>query len=248
MFIEINGIKVNYTESGGGETLLLLHGWGCNESVYRGVTQNLAKRFRVILPELPGFGKSGEPSTAWGVSDYAEFVLDFCGVLGLKPNAVFAHSLGCRIAIKLLAQNRLTPSKVIFTGAAGIKPKRTAAQKLRTQVFKAKKLFLKPFPEALEKMRKKYGSADYRDASPIMRSTLVKIVNEDLTELLSQINRDILLIWGENDDSTPLADGKTMEQLLQNAGLAVIKNAGHYAFLEQPELFMKILDSYTSQA
>jgi len=103
---------------------------------------------------------------------------------------------------------------------------------------------LKPFPKLVEKMRRKYGSADYRNASPIMRQTLVKIVNEDLRNLLPQIKKEVLLIWGENDDSTPLSDGKLMEELLPNAGLAVIKNAGHYAFLEQPELFAKILDSY----
>jgi len=73
---------------------------------------------------------------------------------------------------------------------------------------------------------------------------LVKIVNEDLTELLPLVKQEVLLIWGENDDSTPLADGKLMEKLMPDAGLAVMPNAGHYAFLEQPALFCKILDSY----
>jgi pimeloyl-ACP methyl ester carboxylesterase len=225
-------------------TLLILHGWGCDKNVYASVTEHLSKVYRVTLPELPGFGDTPEPPEAWGVSDYADFVADFCQTHDLSPTVVIAHSLGCRICTKLLTENRLNPSKVVYTGAAGIKPKRTAVQKARTQVFKAKKLFLKPFPKAVEKMRQKYGSEDYRNASPIMRATLVRIVNEDLTELLPLIKQEVLLIWGENDDSTPLSDGQLMEKRIPNAGLAVIKNAGHYAFLEQPELFGRILDSY----
>jgi pimeloyl-ACP methyl ester carboxylesterase len=222
------------------QTLLILHGWGCDSSVYSAVTRHLSVKYNVILPELPGFGETPEPPTAWGVSDYADYIES----LGVKPDIMLCHSLGCRIAIKLLSAGVFTPEKVIFTGAAGIKPKRTGSQRLKTRVFKLKKALLKPFPRLLEKMRQKYGSADYRAASPIMRQCLVKIVNEDLTELLPRVTPEVLLIWGENDDSTPLSDGQTMEKLMPNAGLAVIRGAGHYAFLEQPALFMKILDSY----
>ncbi|MCL2036383.1 MAG: alpha/beta hydrolase [Oscillospiraceae bacterium] len=254
MFIEIKGVKTHYIEAGTGDPLLILHGWGCDASVYSRVVEQLSKRYRVILPELPGFGQSEEPpadSGGWTVLDYAVFVREFCVTMGLtaKPLIIFAHSLGCRISVKFISMYEPQEAfpeitKIIFTGAAGIKPKSTAAQKRRARLFKLKKLFLKPFPKLVEKMRRKYGSADYRNASPIMRQTLVKIVNEDLRNLLPQIKKEVLLIWGENDDSTPLSDGKLMEELLPNAGLAVIKNAGHYAFLEQPELFAKILDSY----
>jgi pimeloyl-ACP methyl ester carboxylesterase len=222
------------------QKLLILHGWGTDASVYANLTEHLSQSYNVILPELPGFGATPEPPEPWGVSDYADYVLS----LNIQPDILLCHSLGCRIAIKLLSENKLNPTKVIFTGAAGIKPRRTTAQKLKTRLFKLKKLFLKPFPKALEKLRKKYGSADYRNATPIMRASLIKIVNEDLTPLLPFVTHDLLLIWGENDDSTPLSDGILMESLMPNAGLARIKNAGHYAFLEQPALFNKILDSY----
>jgi pimeloyl-ACP methyl ester carboxylesterase len=222
------------------KTILILHGWGCDAKVYANLTRHLCENYTVILPELPGFGATPEPDSPWGVSDYADYVAN----LGIKPDILLCHSLGCRIAIKLLAEGRLSPQKVIFTGAAGIKPGRTLAQKLATRLFKLKKLFLKPFPKAVERLRNKYGSEDYRAASPIMRACLVKIVNEDLTELLQKIPHDTLLIWGENDDSTPISQGYLMECLMPGAGLAVIKNAGHYAFLEQPALFKKILDTY----
>jgi pimeloyl-ACP methyl ester carboxylesterase len=225
-------------------TILILHGWGCDESVYAVLFEHLSKNYNVVLPELPGFGKTPEPPAAWGVGEYADYVEEFVKNSDINPEIIIAHSLGCRIATKLLSHKRLTPEKVVFTGAAGIKPKRTVLQKMRTRIFKIKRFFVKPFPKLTEKMRMKYGSADYRNASPIMRQCLVKIVNEDLTDLLPKISCETLLIWGENDDSTPLCDGRLMEKKIPDAGLAVIKNAGHYAFLEQPALFLKILDSY----
>jgi pimeloyl-ACP methyl ester carboxylesterase len=229
------------------KNLLILHGWGTNEAVYANLTEHLTQYYRAILPELPGFGETPEPDKPWGVSDYADYVVDYCKTHEIKPDILLCHSLGCRIAIKLLSENEhssFNPTKVIFTGAAGIRPKRSNAQSMRTRIFKLKRFFAKPFPGLTEKLRQKYGSADYRAASPIMRQCLVKIVNEDLTELLPKIKQEVLLIWGENDDSTPLSDGHKMEELIPDAGLAVIKNAGHYAFLEQPNLFIKILESY----
>ena len=71
-----------------------------------------------------------------------------------------------------------------------------------------------------------------------------KAVNEDLTDLLHKIKVETLLIWGENDTATPISDAKKMEELIPNAGLAVIANAGHFCFLEQRVIFDRIMKSY----
>lgn len=67
-----------------------------------------------------------------------------------------------------------------------------------------------------------------------MRATLVKVVNEDLEPLISKINCPTLLIWGDADTATPIADARRMEELIKDAGLVVCEGAGHYSFLEQP--------------
>jgi len=244
--LTINGVKTSYIDTGGTQpALLLLHGWGCNGETYRKLIDSLSARFRVIAPDLPGFGKSPEPPEPWGVDDYAGLIRAFCTELNLQELTFFGHSLGCRIIIKLLAEGfEAATGKVLLTGAAGIKPKKSLPRKIKTGVFKTGKVFLKPFPKLYTKLQSRSGSADYRAASPLMRQCLVKIVNEDLTPLLPLVDREVLLIWGENDDSTPLSDGRLMEQKMPNAGLAVIKNAGHYAFFDQPEQFGRILKSY----
>lgn len=106
----------------------------------------------------------------------------------------------------------------------------------------------KLFPQALENLRKKFSSADYLNASEIMRGVLVKSVNEDLVHLMKNVKCSTLLIWGANDTATPLADGKIFEREISAAGtdvgLAVIENAGHYSFLDQPVVFANIIKSY----
>ena len=95
----------------------------------------------------------------------------------------------------------------------------------------------------MNKLKSKFGSSDYNNATPIMRETLVKSVNEDLTPLLKNM-RETLLIWGENDKDTPMSDAKIMEKEIKNAGLVVLKNTGHFSFIEDKYTFERVIKSY----
>ena len=77
-----------------------------------------------------------------------------------------------------------------------------------------------------------------------MRGTLVRIVNEDLRSLLPHLDLPVLLIWGDQDTETPIADGRLMERLIPDAGLVVFEGAGHYAYLEQAARFCRIVDVF----
>ena len=100
------------------------------------------------------------------------------------------------------------------------------------------------FPDLIDDWKSRQGSADYRNATPVMRQCLVMAVNEDLSEMLSGITQEVLLIWGENDTATPMRDAKIMEERIPNAGLAPIANAGHFCFLDQPVIFRNIMRVY----
>ena len=77
-----------------------------------------------------------------------------------------------------------------------------------------------------------------------MRSTFINVVNEDLRDLLPKISASTLLFWGENDTATPVSDGRLMEQLIPDAGLVVLKNAGHYVFADRLPQVRLILDNF----
>ncbi len=250
--LNIDGININYRDEGSGDVILLLHGWGSNIELFNGIFDLLTPKFRVVALDMPGFGKSEEPKEVWGVDDYLDFVIKFIEKLGLKEFDVLGHSFGGRVIIKMVNREDLSfkVSKIILVDSAGIMPKRTFTYHVKVKSYKAVKSVLgcgpvrKVFPNALEKYKKGKGSADYNAASDIMKGCLVKVVNEDLTYLLKDIKQETLLIWGENDEATPLSDGQMMEKLIPESGLAVIKNAGHYSFLEQKYTFDKILSSF----
>ncbi|MBQ5970056.1 MAG: alpha/beta hydrolase [Clostridia bacterium] len=248
---EINGLNINYLCEGSGPPVLLLHGWGANITLFRGIVDLLKSSYTVLAPDLPGFGESDEPPAPWCVDDYVDFVLDFLKDFPTEKLIVLGHSFGGRVIIKLASRETpFTLEKVILVDAAGVKPKKTLRQKIRQRLFKIGKRLLslrlvkKLFPNALENLRKRSGSADYNAASPLMRQTLVRVVNEDLCDLMPNVTCPALLIWGVNDDATPLADGQTMERLMPEAALVKIENAGHYSFLEQPALVQRILASF----
>ncbi len=248
---EIGGLTVNYILEGSGPLVLLLHGWGANITLFRSIIDLLKEKYTILAPDLPGFGESEEPKEPWCVDDYVDFVLEFLKDFPTDHLIVLGHSFGGRVIIKLASRKTpFTLDKVILVDAAGVKPKKTFRQKLRQRIFKIAKKILslkfmqKLFPDALDNWRKRAGSADYNAASPIMRQTLVRVVNEDLCDLMPNVKCPTLLVWGENDDATPLSDGQTMERLMPEAALVPIKNAGHYSFLEQQGLFLRILASF----
>ncbi len=248
----INNININYEEKGEGELIVLLHGWGSNIKLFANLIDLLSKKYKVVAMDMPGFGESQEPPSAWCVDDYADFVIEFLKAYNTDKVMLLGHSFGGRVIIKLNSRENLPfeISKVILVDSAGILPPKSNKKSFRTRWYKFCRTILstgimqKIAPEALEKLRVKYGSADYVAASPLMRQVLVKTVNEDLEPLLPNIKCPTLLVWGVNDTATPLSDGEKMEKLIPDAGLVKLENAGHYSFLEQQYTFNRVMCSF----
>lgn len=242
MVTKIDNISVNYIDVGEGEVILLLHGWGSNITLFDGIVKTLSPTHRIVAPDMPGFGKTSEPHEPWCVDDYVDFIIKFLDCLNIKEFSVLVHSFGGRVLFKLNAIEELPfiINKAVLIDSAGIMPKKTFKQKVSLQMYKAARRIMSTkvlhflYPDAVENMRKKRGSADYNNATPTMRNTLVKVVNEDLEPLVSKINCPTLIIWGDADTATPISDAKIMERLIPDAGLVVCEGAGHYSFLEQP--------------
>ncbi len=243
MVKKIDEIPVNYIDEGEGEIILLLHGWGANITLYRSIIDTLKKNRRVIAPDMPGFGKTPEPPAAWCVDDYVDFVLKFIASFDIKKLSVVVHSFGGRVFFKMNARENLpfTIDRAVLIDSAGILPKKTFWQKVSLRCYKLGRAFMSTkvmhflYPDAVEDMRRKRGSSDYNNATPLMRATLVKVVNEDLEPLMGLVKCPTLLIWGDLDTATPIEDARRMERLIADAGLVVCEGAGHFSYAEQPE-------------
>lgn len=242
MVKKIDGISVNYIDEGEGETVLLLHGWCANITLYQSIVDTLKQGRRVLALDMPGFGKTPEPERPWCVDDYVDFVLKFILSFNLEKISVVVHSFGGRVFFKMNAKENLpfTIERAVLIDSAGILPKKTVGQKVSLRCYKIGRAFMSTkvmhflYPDAVEDMRRKRGSSDYNSATPLMRDTLVKVVNEDLEPLIHLVKCPTLLIWGDLDTATPIEDARRMEELIADAGLVVCEGAGHFSYAEQP--------------
>ncbi|MFA5985796.1 MAG: alpha/beta hydrolase [Parcubacteria group bacterium] len=238
--IIINGMCATYYHTENfdpQDTLLFLHGWQSQASHF---AKTLQKCPNAIAVDLPGFGESDTPSTAWSLDDYVDFVAHFIEKLQITNPIIAGHSFGGSIGIVYCARGNLV-KKLILIGSAGIRKKNIK----KYGFYIIAKIFKIPF--ALPGMRtlrnsvrkwfyKKIDSEDYLHAG-VLTETYQKIITDDLTQRLQKITVPTVLIWGENDTETPLENGKLMERLIKNSQLHVIPHAGHYVFIDNSDAF-----------
>ncbi len=250
MQINIGGMNINYIDSGSGAPILMLHGWGASAACWNGIIRALSPYFRVVAPDFPGCGQSDIPATPLTNDDYADLVKEFMEKLDIKDAILFGHSHGGRVVLKMLSKGYADPKKIVLFGSAGVVLPKPLSKRIKIGTYKAiKKVLLLPgirkfSGKLLDSARKAFGSADYAAANDVMRKTMVNVIGEDLRHTFKDIKSSVLLIWGDNDTDTPLAAAKVMESLIPDAGLCVIKGAGHYSYIDRPGEVIAILQSF----
>lgn len=231
--MNVKNKDITYTMNGSGETIILLHGWGLTSEAMKEVEEHLVKKYRVINFDLPGFGVN-ELDKPWHLDDYVECLKMICEKENVAEPVLVAHSFGGRIALKFAGCYKV--KKMILTGCAGICPKRTLKYYLSIHSYKLKK--------KLHISTKNMGSSDYQNAHGFLRETLVHVLNEDLSPLLSEIEVPVLLIWGDKDEATPLYMGEIMQEQMKDARLFVFENDDHFAYLHQMTRFISLVNSF----
>ncbi|MDR9419987.1 alpha/beta fold hydrolase [Gracilimonas sp.] len=248
--------EIIYQKVGEGKPLVILHGWGSSKRVMMPVAHNLSHLRTNYVLDLTGFGDSPEPGEAWSIDDYADSIQAFIQSLEEDKVDVLVHSFGGRIILKLCARDfgKKHIDKVLITGGAGMKPKRSIKFYLKKYTAKTLKAPFMILPGSLREkalgwlrstsLWKSLGSSDYSKLSGVMRETFVKSVTEYLESSLPNIPHETLLIWGRNDEATPVYQGKRIEKGIKNAALVIIEDAGHYAFLDKPKQFARIAEAF----
>lgn len=225
------------------KVLVFIHGWGVSSEIFKPLYYFLREDFNVYDLDLPGFGNT-PIEKIMTLKNYADFVYEFLKKNQIQNPVIIGHSFGGAVAVKfaLLYPNEIL--KLILVDAS-------AVRQPRRQMILIKKIadILKPLlPEKLRKFILKlfgYDKTDYAQIeSPKLKETFKNVISEDLSPYFSLIKIPTLIIWGEKDLITPLNEGKLIAKNILGAKLEIIKNAGHFVFLEKPEEFIKLIKDF----
>ncbi len=250
MIKQINGLNINYIAQGEGEAIIVLHGWGANINTILSIVNILKDRFKVYALDLPGFGESDEPKEPIGSFEYAEIVKDFMLDEGLSRASFIGHSFGGKLSIIMGSKYPHVVNKIVLIDSAGLIPKRGLKYYIKVYSFKTLRFIYKNLffwikdEEKMEIFHKRFGSDDYKDTSGVMRRIFVKVVNENLKDLLKDIKAPTLLIWGDQDMDTPLYMAHIMEKEIEDSGLVVFEGAGHYSYLDDFIRFRAVINAF----
>lgn len=252
---QIGSIHSSEIIVGEGQPLLMLHGWGASAELMLPLAQKLIGHgFQIYAPDLPGFGESEAPPQAWSVFDYAQWVITYMDAHQLERTYLFGHSFGGRLGLILGAEHPQRLYKMALANSAGIVHPAPLARRLRQGTYRALRRTLenagaRSFAKRLRAAyNARYGSADFNATSGVMRDSFIRIINQDLRSYAQRVQVSTLLFWGDQDEDTPLADGRLLEQLIPDAGLVVYPGAGHYSYIEQADNVARVMHHFFTQA
>ena len=217
--------------------MVFLHGYLSSKEAFTAQIEYFSRFYRVTALDFLGFGGSKRLTEAFSVADYAAWTKEALALLKVENPHVIAHSFGCRVAVKMAAADGEFFDKILLTGPAGILLNRGLSYRLKVKSYRLVKKLAPAFAE------KKFGSVEYRSLSPIMKESYKKIVNEDLRKEAKKIKNSTLIVEGEKDKTTPLAEAQVYIQCLQNGRLRRMQG-GHFAFAEYPLEFNLIAEEF----
>jgi pimeloyl-ACP methyl ester carboxylesterase len=185
--------------------------------------------------DLAGFGSSPPPTVATGAAGYAADLATLLEEIGAGALIVVGHSFGGRVATVLAGERPDLVSHLVLTGVPLLRSGSSARSPLAYRLLRAGAKRGLVSNARLERARQRYGSADYRAASGVMREVLVNVVNEDYERELTQSRAGVDLVWGANDSVVPVSVAERALELLGDRGrLSIAEGVGHLLPSESP--------------
>lgn len=229
---------INYIDIGEGKKILFLHGWGSSLEIYKDIINYLRVDYRCLAIDLPNFGKSKDSSEGLMVKDYATILNEFLMVHNFKPDLIIGHSFGGKIAIEYVI-NYGYDGKLLLCAPSIVKPTRHINYYLKKGIYKVSKKF-NIFNDYI---KNKFSSSDYKNASDLLRPTLIDACSTYYDSELKNIENKCFIYWGSDDKTTPVDQGKRINKYLKNSSFLVIEG-GHFAFADNKYNFINTIDDF----
>lgn len=249
MQVVVDSLLTNYHRLGEGhsQTIVILHGWGDSAAGWLEFAKRLADKYQVVVVDLPGFGKTDMPHTAWGLDDYAGFVARFLRKIDVRVFAIVAHSNGGAIAVHGLAHGNLQAQKLVLLASAGVRSNYKGRKKALRLVAKTGKVLATPLPARIkQRLRRKLYTTVGSDmlVAEHLQETFKRVVGYDIQADAATLGLPVLLVYGENDVSTPPNYGHMLHQRIRGSTLEIIGDAEHFLHNDQPQKVLRIVREF----
>ncbi len=219
---------------------MALHGWGRSRSDYAAMLALLGEP--ALAVDLPGFGLSAPPPWPWTPKDYAAFFAERLLATLAAPVVVVGHSFGGRVAVHLAASCPEAVGALVLTGVPLFREPNAARPVLAYRVVRALSRSGLIGERRLEAARRRYGSADYRNAEGVMREVLVASLAASDDDAVASVRCPVALVWGARDTAAPLSVAERAQVAFRRAHLEVLDD-DHFVPLHHPEAMAQAIAS-----
>ncbi len=256
-FIQVWGYKIRYLEQGSSDkSIVLVHGLGGSAERWLKVIPLLSCKYRVITPDLIGFGQSDKPLTDYTIEFFAKFLSCFIDSLGINKTILIGTSLGGQIALQCAVNYDAIEKLVLVAPSgsmkhstptldayiiAGLYPNQSNARyafEMMSQSGTVDEFTVNGFVNRMTAPNAKF----------VFLSSILGIKNSQTDKSLYKIKIPTLLIWGKEDKMIPIEYAKEFLDLIRNCKFLELKGVGHLPHVEHPQIFVKhILDFLNSK-
>jgi pimeloyl-ACP methyl ester carboxylesterase len=247
--VEVAGLTVRYWEGGTGEPVLGVH-HDIGNSGWTPFYEALAGRFRVIVPELPGYGKSDRPAWARHPRDLAILLHLMLDKLEIDSTVLVGLGFGGWIAAEMAVMNQRRLRRLVLAGAMGIKP---SEGEILDQMMIDLHTYVEAGCASEEAYHRLFGeevSSDQRMVWDYAREMTARLAwkpymfSHQLPHLLGGVRTPALVVWGKGNRVVPLVCGEAFARALPNATLRVVDDAGLWLDLEQPQALAELIETF----
>ncbi|MCX7996599.1 MAG: alpha/beta hydrolase [Patescibacteria group bacterium] len=238
MFTTARGKRIYYECYGKGpKTILFVHGWGGTHKSLKRLAIKPVKKFRTVVIDLPGFGKSQNPDPSWGVEEYAECVVDFLKKQEIQNPVYFGHSFGGSLGIYIAAKGLYPLAKLVLCASAF---KRTGKKsRLASGVNSVVNSYVPFLRSIVSRVKPFFYKIFFPDSDlarfPHLESNFRKIITRDLSDLPEKITIPTLILWGGRDTYTPPALADELEEKIPGSCKILFPYKSHNLPIRYPD-------------
>jgi len=257
--ITVFGQSIHYFDVGAGPVVVLVHGLGSRKEDWLPVLESLSQKYRLLVPDQIGFGKSDKPLLDYSIQTYVDFLNEFLRQLKVEKASLVGESLGGWIsalyAQELSGGAHLVPiEKLVLVDAAGLKQEQAVPNLNPSSLAEMRTLMEAVFfdtswlnEDALRKVfADKLAQHDGYTVKSIMSNPVVK--TQMLDEKLGSIKVPTLVAWGKQDKLLPISSGEKYASGIAGAKLVTFDKCGHVPPIEKTEEFVAAVAGFLGSA